>query len=330
MSEEKKQRFSQLLKYIRGNDSVTKFATRLGIKLPTYSPWEGAKAFPNDETWKTLLPKLCELSGFTPELIEQYLQGDYELIDLSEGVAQTGLPPRTKAVITLAKFRGWLQTLSLPEAIQVLKDATKRVTDLASDPRQQECSGSLKKAGKTEALVSQEGANKSLQITLENLTEEEATVEMICQLAENLSLENTVRVDGRVRHLILSKLQEIGLLEVKQYQNHPIYLLIEHYRLKNHLSCEQFEEILLREGREAGLNPSRVSQIVRGQQLPDDRELLWIGVFIKRPDGSLYDHEELLALRDGFSTQSFEENEAINSASDSHHYVENGCRSSPG
>jgi hypothetical protein len=57
--------------------------------------------------------------------------------------------------------------------------------------------------------------------------------------------------------------------------------------------------MLLKEGREAGLDPQRTAQVIRGQLLPNNRELLWIGVFLKKSDGNLYDHEELVALRDG-------------------------------
>lgn len=319
ISQEKKQRFSELLKYIRGNDGVKKFAVRLEIKLPTYSAWETARAFPSDEMWEFLLPKLSELSGCTPELIERYLRGDYELTDLIEGTAIEGLLPRSRAVITFPKFRAWLQELTLTELIQVLKDTGEQAGDLVSRlpksglsanlPEQNRGGVSGRKQQETTPMpfdVNQlnfrGGSAKDLQRFQVNQIDRETVANIIFELAENLPLEKLVQVDNRLRDLIFFKLQELGLLEMKKYQNNPFYILMEQYRVEQGLSYEQFEERLLREGREAGLYPSRISPIVRGKLLPDDRELLWMGIFIKKPDGSLYEHEELIALRDGISS----------------------------
>lgn len=309
ISEEKKQRFSDLLKYIRANDGVKKFAARLKIKLPTYSAWETARAFPSENTWQTLLPKLCALSGFTPEAIDLYLRGDYELTDLTEGLAGEGLQPRIRPAITMAKFRAWLQTLSLIELVRVLKDAVVRTTEVASSPqrRQTEDDSALTESSEPEARgrelkrpdTSDSGSAENLEkFQVEDL-DSEAAVNLISYLAERLSLEAMVQVDLRLRDLIFSKVQKLGLQEMKKYQNNPFYLLIDEYRLKNKLTYEQFEEMLLEEGRDAGLDARKVADIIRGEALPDDRELLWLGVFIRKPDGSFYDHEELVILRDG-------------------------------
>lgn len=316
ISEEKKQRFSELLKYIRANDGVKKFAARLEIKLPTYSAWETARAFPSDETWQALLPKLCELSGFAAESIDRYLRGDYELADLTEGLPEEGLQPRTRPAVTMAKFRAWLQTLSLMELIQVLKDTVMRTAEVASSPQRRQskedatgsaASGVPQKAEQPESLrselnrqhASDEGRADNLEKFQLDQLDSEAAVTLISYLASRLPLEGMVQVDRRLRDLIFSKVQMLGLLERKQYQNNPFYILMEQYRLRNQLTYAQFEELLLAEGREAGLAPQKVAEIVRGEALPDDRELLWLGVFIRKPDGSLYDHEELVVLRDG-------------------------------
>ncbi|HLO49486.1 MAG TPA: hypothetical protein VK211_13810 [Kamptonema sp.] len=341
VSPEKKQRFSELLKYIRGNDGVKKFAARLEIKLPTYSAWETARAFPSDEIWEFLLPKLSELSGFTPELIERYLRGDYELPDLIEGSAQEGLQPRSRAVITFAKFRAWLQELSLTELIQILKDTGEQAGELVSrlpksgkskylpDLDGEEISARKKpEATRRSFEVNQPniaaGSAKNLETFQVNEIDQEAVVKIIFELAESLSFEKMVQVDNRLRELIFVKLQELGLLETKKYQNNPFYILMEQYRINQGLSYEQFEERLLREGREAGLYPSRISPIVRGKLLPDDRELLWMGIFIKKPDGSLYEHEELIALRDGSFPSDFSEEVEPRASpeSDTHHLGE--------
>ncbi len=308
ISEEKKQRFSELLKYIRANDGVKKFAARLEIKLPTYSAWETARAFPSDETWQALLPKLCELSGFTPEAIDRYLRGDYELTDLTEGAAGEGLQPRARQTVTIAKFRAWLQTLSLTELIQVLKDTVVRSAEVASSAQRRpskdgspakEASEVPQQAQQLEFVQRQlQPEDASAQGRAENLEkyqvdplDSEAVVALISYLASRLPLEGMVQVDRRLRDLIFSKVQKLGLLDLKKYQNNPFYILMEEYRLRNRLTYEQFEEILLAEGCEAGLDPQKVSDIVRGEALPDDRELLWLGVFIRKPDGSFYDHE---------------------------------------
>lgn len=338
VSQEKKQRFSELLKYIRGNDGVKKFAARLEIKLPTYSPWENARAFPSDEMWQLLLPQLSDLSGFTPELIEQYLRGDYELADLIEGAAQNGLLPRSRAVITVAKFQTWLQELSLNEVIQILKDTAERAGDLASrlsegnnsemSPQQSGEGLSARKQADTEHQVVENSQPDISQFSAEVLEhfqvdtiDQEAVINIIFALADNLSFEKLVQVDNRFRDLIFFKLQHLGLLEMKKYQNNPFYILMEQYRVNQGLSYEQFEERLLREGREAGLYPSRIAPIVRGKLLPDDRELLWMGIFIKKPDGSLYEHEELIALRDGVASPVSSDEVAPRAApeSDRHH-----------
>jgi transcriptional regulator with XRE-family HTH domain len=318
ISPEKKQKFSELLKYIRGNDGVKKFAARLEIKLPTYSGWETARAFPSDEMWEFLLPKLSELSGFTPELIERYLRGDYELADLIEGSVQDGLQPRARAVITMAKFRAWLEELTLTELIQILKDTGEQAGEFVSRlPKSGQSTNLPEQSGdeifarnKREATPNSfeasppitRGNAESLDNFQVNAIDQEAVVKIIFELAENLSFEKMVQVDNRLRDLIFSKLHNLGLLEMKKYQNNPFYILMEQYRVAQGLSYEQFEERLLREGTEAGLYPSRIAPIVRGNLLPDDRELLWMGIFIKKPDGSLYEHEELLMLRDGSSS----------------------------
>jgi hypothetical protein len=344
VSQEKKQRFSELLKYIRGNDGVKKFAARLEIKLPTYSAWETARAFPSDEMWEFLLPQLSELSGFTPELTEQYLRGDYELADLIEGAAQQGLPPRSRAVITIAKFQVWLQELSLNEVIQILKDTAERAGDLASrlsdDTHSEKLSQHHRQGVSAHKPV--DTKDQPVNISQEDIAEislddvedfqvgtidQEAVVNIIFDLADNLSFEKLVQVDNRFRDLIFFKLQQLGLLEMKKYQNNPFYILMEQYRINQGLSYEQFEERLLREGREAGLYPSRIPPIVRGKLLPDDRELLWMGIFIKKPDGSLYEHEELIALRDGVvsSVSSDEVQPRTELESPHHHLGDNEC-----
>jgi transcriptional regulator with XRE-family HTH domain len=342
VSEEKKQRFSELLKYIRGNDGVKKFAARLGIKLPTYSAWETARAFPSDEIWAVLLPQLCQLSGFTPELIDRYLRGDYELLDLIEGPAAEGLLPRARPIMTVPKFRAWLQTLSLTEAIQVLKDASERATELALQPPQGGKSGDTpaphrggaslgetaeagEKPGEVHRHDSIGEAGAELWTFRVNPSDEEAVASIIGHLSKHLSLEKMVRVDSQLRERIFFNLQKLGLLDMKKYQNNPFYILMEEYRLANGLSYEQFEDRLLREGRDAVLDPQKIAKIVRGQSLPDARELIWIGAFIRKPDGSLYDHEELIALRDGtFSAapeklEDFHQNNALN-------FVNVGCK----
>jgi hypothetical protein len=265
--------------------------------------------------WELLLPQLSEWSGFTPELIEQYLRGDYELPDLIEGAAQQGLLPRSRAIITFAKFQAWLQELSLNEVVQILKDTAERAGELASPlledknpekpPQQTGKTGSTRKQVEREEPVdvsetdtdwfSADEDVEDFQVTID----QDAVVNIIFDLTNNLSFEKLVQVDNRLRDLIFFKLQQLGLLEMKKYQNNPFYILMEQYRINQGLSYEQFEERLLKEGIEAGLYPSRIPPIVRGKLLPDDRELLWMGIFIKKPDGSLYEHEELIALRDG-------------------------------
>lgn len=342
ISQEKKQRFSELLKYIRGNDGVKKFAARLEIKLPTYSAWETARAFPSDEMWEFLLPKLSELSGFTPELIERYLRGDYELTDLIEGTALEGLLPRSRAVITFPKFRAWLQELTLTELIQVLKDTGEQAGDLVSRLPKSGLSANLpeQNRGEVSGRKQQETTPIPFDINQFNLRgdsakdverfqvnqiDRETVAKIIFELAENLPLEKLVQVDNRLRDLIFFKLQELGLLEMKKYQNNPFYILMEQYRVEHGLSYEQFEERLLREGREAGLYPSRISPIVRGKLLPDDRELLWMGIFIKKPDGSLYEHEELIALRDGISSSASSEEVEPRASPENHtHHLGHG------
>lgn len=287
VSEEKKQRFSQLLKYIRGTDGVKQFAARLSIKLPTYSAWETARAFPNAQLWEVLLPQLCLFSGLTPQLIDQYLRGDYELTDLVEGAVQEGLKPRTRPIITSAKFRSWLQTLSLTESIEVVQDAAQRASVLAANvPRE-------------EAVISEDKTLPNLEHFQLHTRDEDARVSLIFQLIETLSIEKMVQVDHQLRDLIILRLQELGLGTVRKYQHNPFYLLMEAYRLKNNLSYEQFEQQILQQGVEAGLDSERVAKIVQGELLPNNHELLWIGIFIDKPDGSLYDHEELISLRDG-------------------------------
>ncbi len=313
ISEEKKQRLSELLKYIRGNDGVKKFAARLEIKLPTYSAWETARAFPSDEIWEIILPKLCELSSFTPEIIDRYLRGDYELTDLIEGSAQTGLLPRARPLMTIAKFRAWLQTLSLTQLIQILKDAVDRAGFLVSQQEDSEKILNLPTVDESKRSTDHPKKNlfgKNSQINListrskepaklqVDLLDQEAVVSIIFQLSNNLSLEKIAQVDNRLRNLMFSKLQDLGLLEMSKYQHHPFYILMETYRMNNNLSYEQFAERLMREGLEAGLDPQRIAKIVRGDYLPNDLELIWIGVFIRKSDGSLYNHDELVALRD--------------------------------
>ncbi|MEG4025552.1 hypothetical protein [Microcoleus sp. S13C4] len=302
VSQEKKQRFSELLKYIRGLEGVKKFAARLGIKLPTYSAWETARAFPSDPVWELLLPQLCQMSGLAPELIEAYLRGDWELTDLEAGLEGDELRPRTRSIMTFAKFRAWLRTLSLIETIQVLQDAAKWADLLAlqggSNLRDSADRGKSPDA-KADPPKAKAKSNSQLLHFEVNPSDKEALVKIICQLAEDLSLESLVRVDNRLRDLILFNLQELGLLQMREYQSNTFYLLMEEYRVKNSLSYEQFEERILREGKEAGLEATRIAKIIRGQLLPDNRELLWIGIFIRKPDGNLYDHEELIALRDG-------------------------------
>jgi len=210
-------------------------------------------------------------------------------------------------MITIAKFRAWLQTLSLTQLIQILKDAAERAGSLSSRqergeklPDFPEVDKSKESTEDKQEIKSLSGKNSqgnttSLPI---DLLDQEAVVNIIFQLVYNLSLEKIVQVDNRLRDLIFSKLQDLGLLEMSKYKNHPFYILMEEYRMNNNLSYEQFEERLLREGRDAGLDSKRIAKIVRGQSLPNDRELIWIGVFIKKPDGSLYNHDELVALRD--------------------------------
>ena len=295
VSQEKKHRFSQLLKHIRGNDGVKEFAARIQIKLPTYSCWETGRAFPSDRLWETLLPQLCELSGFTPEFIDRYLRGDYELEDLIEGSEQEGLQPRSRSLITHARFKTWLSSLSLSESIQVLKDAAEWVVKLASGD---EDLSSITSLPKPEENLNNSDPN-SIKSGVEPTSDREAVMKTLLDLTEHLSLEEMVQVDNHLRNVLDEKLQDLGLLERRKYQSHPLYLLIEDYRINHNLTYEQFEAQLLQEGKEAGLEPTKVSQIVRGQALPSNRELIWIGVFIKKPDGSLYDHDELVWLRDG-------------------------------
>ncbi len=337
VSPEKKQRFSELLKYIRGNDGVKKFAAALEIKLPTYSAWETARAFPSDEMWEFLLPQLSKLSGFSPELLGQYLHGDYELEDLIEGTAQEGLPPRSRAIITLAKFQAWLQQLSLHEVIQILKSTAERAGDLTSRLSDDANADKIPRYGEEISTHKPVIKNQSVPASQEDIAglspdgvedfqveniDQAAVVNIIFDLANNLALEKLVQVDNRFRDLIFFKLQQLGLLEMKKYQNNPFYILMEQYRINQGLSYEQFEERLLREGREAGLYPSRIPPIVRGNLLPDDRELLWMGVFIKKTDGSLYEHEELIALRDGIvSPVSNDEVEPPPDPDNHHHYL---------
>lgn len=316
VSQEKKQRFSELLKHIRGNDGVKEFAARLEIKLPTYSGWETARAFPSDRMWETLLPQLCELSGFTPDNIDRYLRGDYELTDLIEGSARDGLQPRARPVITLAKFRAWLQTLSLAESIQVLKDTAEWIGSLTLSLESKKSSAittnsppknnAIAPPIETTASIEFDSSSPVLEtITTESqgsttgLNNEKITVNTLLQMAENLSLENMVEVEKELHDLIDIKLQDIGSAHRRKYQSNSFYQLLEEYRQENQLSYQQFEEILLKEGKEAGLEQSRVAQIVRGQELPNNRELIWMGVFIKKSDGSLYSYDELVFLRDG-------------------------------
>jgi transcriptional regulator with XRE-family HTH domain len=294
VSEEKRQRFAQLLKYIRANDGVKQFAARLSIKLPTYSAWETARAFPSEPMWLKLLPQLCELSGFDAESLDRYLRGDYELNDLIEGAAQTGMQPRARPIVTLAKFRAWLQTLSWGESLQVLKDVTEWLAALNPNSSEAKRGTSAGRVKVNPALDSP--PDRTEAIGAEN---PEAIVETVQSLLDRLSLEQMVQVDNHLRDRIFTKLQTLGLLEIRRYQNNPFYLLMENYRIREGLSYEKFEEMLLKEGREAGLDPQRTAQVIRGQLLPNNRELLWIGVFLKKSDGNLYDHEELVALRDG-------------------------------
>lgn len=314
VSQEKKQRFSELLKYIRGLEGVKKFAARLAIKLPTYSAWETARAFPSDPIWEALLPQLCQISGLAPEWIEAYLRGDCELTDLEAGLEGDELRPRTRSSVTFAKFRAWLRTLSLTETIQVLQDAAKWADLLAlqggSNLSDSADGGNPDNAEAEPPKQKDQNNHKVLRFEV-NPSDQEALMKIICQLAENLSLESRVRVDNRLRDLILLSLQELGLLQMREYQSNPFYLLMEEYRVKNSLSFEQFEERILREGREAGLEAARIAKIVRAQLLPDNRELLWIGIFIRKPDGSLYDHEELMALRDGATLPDSEDLKAL-------------------
>lgn len=295
VSEEKKHRFSQLLKQIRGNDGVKEFAARINIKLPTYSCWETGRAFPSDRLWETLLPQLCDLSGFMPESIDRYLRGDYELEDLIEGSGPEGLPPRSRSLITPARFKSWLYSLSLSESIQVLKDAAEWVVKLAS--------GEDDLSSKTPFSSSEESLSHSGQTSrelgVEPTSDREAVMKTLLNLTQHLSLEEMVQVDNHLRNLLDEKLQALGLLERRKYQSHPLYLLMEDYRVNHNLTYEQFEAQLLQEGKEAGLEPTKIAQVVRGHALPNNRELMWIGVFMKKPDGSLYDHDELVWLRDG-------------------------------
>ncbi|MCT7982451.1 helix-turn-helix domain-containing protein [Laspinema sp. A4] len=294
VSEEKKQRFSHLLKHIRGNDGVKEFAARINVKLPTYSCWETGRAFPSDRLWETLLPQLCELSGFMPESIDRYLRGDYELEDLIEGSGLAELQPRSRSLMTHARFKEWLHRLSLSESIQILKDAAEWVVKLAS--------GEDNLSSKTPLATPENPLNNSDSNSLRvgvDPRDHEAVMKTILNLTEHLSLEEIVQVDNHLRNLLDAKLQALGLLERRKYQTHPLYLLMEDYRANNNLTYAQFEEQLLKEGKEAGLEPTRLAKIVRGQVLPNNRELIWIGVFMRKPDGNLYDHEELVWLRDG-------------------------------
>ncbi len=306
VSEEKKQRFSQLLKHIRGNDGVKEFATRIKVKLPTYSCWETGRAFPSDRLWETLLPQLCELSGFMPESIDRYLRGDYELEDLIEGSELEGLQLRSRSVMTHARFKGWLSSLSLSESIEILKDAADWVVKIAS------VDDNL--SSKPPCFVSEKNVSldeiNSIQFPI-NSNQPETALKTILNLTEHLSVEEIVYVDNHLQNLLNEKLEALGLLEPKLYQNHPLYLLMEEYRKNNHLTYTQFEQQLLQEGKEAGLEPMRVAKIVRGQALPNNRELIWIGVFIKKPDGNLYDHEELVWLRDGRELADSEDSDSV-------------------
>ncbi len=295
VSEEKKQRFSQLLKHIRGNDGVKEFAGRIKIKLPTYSCWETGRAFPSDRLWENLLPQLCELSGFMPEFIDRYLRGDYELEDLVEGLGREELQPRSRSLMTHARFKSWLYSLSLSESIQVLKEAAEWVVKLASGEDDLSSTTPLPKSPESLSNFLQ----TSTKLGVEPTSDREAVMKTLLNLTDHLSLEEMIQVDNHLRNLLEQKLQTLGLVERRKYQSHPLYLLIEDYRVNNNLTYEQFEAQLLQEGKEAGLEPTTVAQIVRGQALPNNRELMWIGVFMKKPDGSLYDHDELVWLRDG-------------------------------
>lgn len=202
ISPEKKRRFSDLLKYIRGLDSVKQFATRLEIKLPTYSAWENARAFPSEELWSVVSPKLCEFTGFTPHLIDQYLRGEYELTDLVDPSNTTEGVPRARPVMTAAKFEAWLQTLSLQESIQVLQAAVERVADLTTQsPKSLE--DSLPQS-LTSAVVEPEPvmSSSTLEVLEDlNLTNEAEILKTILQLVEPLNLKSILQVDSCLRDL---------------------------------------------------------------------------------------------------------------------------------
>lgn len=241
------------------------------VLLHEFSKWTTGKTSNLKEETKA---QIASLLGCPGEALDRFLGGELSWDELKascslEAIDRLG---KEEAATSEESFFKRIEQLTLVEALEALQAISQRLSALQAD------------------------ANSHRQQDMVELIEVLASwlnVDFLMQLGERVQTLLGLRLNA-----LEKRMQELGWLESRPHQHNPLFRKLEKYRLEAGLSREQLAH-QLHEKSGGQFDSHRATAIATGKYLPDNGEVLWLGGLLKNPQGQLYTHDELLALRAG-------------------------------
>ncbi|NEO98754.1 MAG: helix-turn-helix transcriptional regulator [Symploca sp. SIO2E9] len=132
---------------------------------------------------------------------------------------------------------------------------------------------------------------------LPNLNEASSPTEAFLDHLDSLPFSEVMRVWRQIQDRVYSKfLSNFRVFDDKRSpRDSQFFVLLEATRITQGLSID---EVIVQIASSTQMQLEEVTAIVTGERKPTNSELLKLGQWLKKPDGSSYSHEELLSLRD--------------------------------